>query len=266
MVTPPPMPPKTAAPPAGTDPIVTGSIPPRPAVQPKPREMSLSNLRNQARAGDAWAQFALATEYSDARFMSRDLNTAAQWYEKAAAQGLAPAQYRLASFYEKGLGVTRDIAKAQALYQKAAAAGNVRAMHNLAVLAADGGDSGRPDYATAARWFKRAAEFGVRDSQYNYAVLLARGMGVPQDFVSSYVWFAVAARQGDQDSATKRDDVSARLSADQLAAAKAMAEGFHPRTPSASANEVTMPVITTNAPTTPAPALSFGQRPKVSML
>jgi len=267
IVTPTPMPPKAAAPPAGTDPIVTGSIAPRPAVQaPKPREMSFADLRNQARAGDAWAQFALATEYSDARFMSRDLNTAAQWYEKAAAQGLAPAQYRLASFYEKGLGVARDIAKAQALYQKAAAAGNVRAMHNLAVLAADGGDSGRPDYATAARWFKRAAEFGVRDSQYNYAVLLARGMGVSQDFISSYVWFAVAARQGDQDSAAKRDDVGARLSADQLATAKAMVEGFRPRTPSASANEVTMPVITTNTGTTPAPTLSFGQRPKVSML
>lgn len=134
------------------------------------------------------------------------------------------------------------------------------------MLAADGGDSGRPDYATAAQWFKRAAEFGVRDSQYNYAVLLARGMGVPQDFSASYVWFAIAARQGDQDSAAKRDDVGARLSADQLAAAKATVARFHARTPAASANDVVMPVITTNARTAPEPALSFGQKPKVSML
>lgn len=266
IVTPPPAPPGAGSA-AGTDPIVTGSIPRQPAVQAqKPREMSLNDLRDQARAGDVSAQFALATEYTDARFMPRDLKAAAQWYEKAAAQGFAPAQYRLASFYEKGLGVSRDIGKAQALYQKAAAAGNIRAMHNLAVLAADGGDSGRPDYATAAQWFKRAAEFGVRDSQYNYAVLLARGMGVPQDFSASYVWFAIAARQGDQDSAAKRDDVGARLSADQLAAAKATVARFHARTPAASANDVVMPVITTNARTAPEPALSFGQKPKVSML
>jgi localization factor PodJL len=145
--------------------------------------------------------------------------------------------------------------------------GNIRAMHNLAVLAADGGDSGRPDYATAAHWFKQAADYGVRDSQYNYAVLLARGMGVQQDFVASYIWFAVAAKQGDQDSASKRDDVGARLSAAQLASAKAMADAFRPRTPSASANDVVMPVISASPrPSSSEAPLSFGQRPKVSML
>ncbi len=99
----------------------------------------------------------------------------------------------------------------------------------------------------AAHWFKQAADYGVRDSQYNYAVLLARGMGVSQDFVASYVWFDLAAKQGDTDSANKRDDVGARLSADQLASAKAMADAFHPRRPSASANDVALPVINTSA-------------------
>jgi localization factor PodJL len=254
---------------AKVDPIVTGSIPHRPAAhESKPREISFADLRSQARAGDARAQFALAVEYTEGRLMPRDLAAAAQWYQKAAAQGLAPAQYRLASFYEKGLGVDRDVTKAQSLYQKAAEQGNVRAMHNLAVLAADGGDSGRPDYATAAHWFKRAAEFGIRDSQYNYAVLLARGMGAPQDFLASYVWFAIAAKQGDPDSATKRDDVAARLSANQLATAKAIVDGFRPRTALPSANDSTLPIISmsTRPAAEPPPTFSFGQRPKVSML
>jgi localization factor PodJL len=261
-----PAPPVASPPTSKVDPLVTGSIPHRPQAQASRREISFADLRSQARAGDAQAQFDLAMEYTDGRFVARDFRAAAEWYQKAAAQGLAPAQYRLASFYEKGLGVDRDVAKAQMLYQKAAQQGNIRAMHNLAVLAADGGDSGRPDYATAAFWFKRAAEFGVRDSQYNYAVLLARGMGVAQDFVASYVWFAVAAEQGDQDSASKRDDVGARLSPDQLAAAKATVAAFRPRSAPAAANDMTPPIIVTVTRPASEPPLSFGQRPKVSML
>ncbi len=268
IVTPPPAPPTAPPSMAGADPMATGSIGHAPAFQPsRQRDISLADLRSEARDGSALAQFALAVSYTDGRVLPRDLQTAAQWYDKAASQGFAPAQYRLASFYEKGLGVARDTNKAQALYQKAAMQGNIRAMHNLAVLAADGGDSGRPDYAMAAHWFKQAADYGVRDSQYNYAVLLARGMGVSQDFVASYVWFDLAAKQGDTDSANKRDDVGARLSADQLASAKAMADAFHPRRPSASANDVALPVINTSPrPSSSEAPLSFGQRPKVSVL
>ncbi len=271
IVTPPPAPPRAAAPGGGVDPVVTGSTPPKPpATAEKPRQIFFADLRSQARAGDAGAQFALADNYAEGRVTARDLNAAAEWYGKAAAQGLAPAQYRLGSLYEKGIGVPRDLSKAHSLYQSAAEQGNIRAMHNLAVLAADGGDNGRPDYATAAHWFKRAAEFGVRDSQYNYAVLLARGLGVQQDFVASYVWFAVVAAQGDQDSATKRDDVGARLSPDQLATAKAVAASFRPRTPAADSNNVALPVVVgathTSPPPSPPPSLSFSQRPKVSML
>lgn len=260
----PPVPPSVAPTTAKkVDPIVTGSIPRK--TQALAREMSMADLRSAARGGDARAQFALAVEYTDGHLLPRDLKIAAQWYEKAAAQGLAPAQYRLASFYEKGLGVDRDMSRAQRLYQEAAEQGNIRSMHNLAVLAADGGASGRPDYATAAHWFKRAAECGVRDSQYNYAVLLARGMGVSQDFISSYVWFAIAAKQGDQDSASKRDDVGARLSARQLVTAKAMVDAFRPHTASPAANDMSLPVISTT--TRPAASqLGIGQRPKVSML
>ncbi|QAY94551.1 hypothetical protein CWB41_01345 [Methylovirgula ligni] len=271
IVTPPSAPPRAAAPAAGVDPVVTGSIAPKPPVTAEqPRQISFADLRSQARAGDASAQFALAANYAEGRVTARDLQAAAEWYGKAAAQGLAPAQYRLGSLFEKGIGVPRDLSKARSLYQSAAEQGNIRAMHNLAVLAADGGDNGRPDYVTAAHWFKRAAEFGVRDSQYNYAVLLARGLGVQQDFVASYVWFAVVAAQGDQDSATKRDDVGARLSPDQLATAKAVAASFRPRTPAVDSNNVALPVVVgatrASPPPSPPPSLSFSQRPKVSML
>ncbi len=196
------------------------------------------------------------------RELPRDLGLAAQWYEKAAAQGLVPAQYRLGSLYEKGLGVKRDTNVAMVWYRKAAEHGNIRAMHNLAVLTAEGGDKGKPDYASAAQWFRKAAEYGVRDSQYNVAILLARGLGVPQNLTLSYVWFAVAAAQGDEDAGKKRDEVGARLNAADLAAAKATAAAFHAKAPDPAANEVTPPPGGWTLPT-PTPNKA---RPKISRL
>jgi localization factor PodJL len=153
---------------------------------------------------------------------------------------LAPAEYRLGSAYEKGIGVTRDTALAMAWYGRAAEAGNIRAMHNLAVMAAEGA-AGKPDYARAAGWFQKAAALGVRDSQFNLAILYARGLGIEQNLSQSYTWFSVAATQGDDDAAKKRDEVAARLDAKTLAAAKAVADNFHPQTADAVANEVAAP-------------------------
>ena len=78
----------------------------------------------------------------------------------------------------------------------------------------------------------------MRDSQFNLAVLNARGLGTPQDLQSAYVWFAIAAQQGDTEAAKKRDELNARLSADQMKAAKSTIAAFKPRNPIASANDV----------------------------
>jgi localization factor PodJL len=257
-------PPKSSAI-AGSDPIVVNSITPRPKDAAVPAEtthdMMQVMLQSQADLGNAKAQFEIASRYAEGRGFARDLKVAAQWYDRAAAQGLASAQYRLGAQYEKGLGVTRDAAQAKAWYQKAAEQGNIRAMHNLAVVLAEIGDSGKPDYAAAAQWFRKAAEYGVRDSQYNYAILLARGLGVAQNLASSYSWFAIAAAQGDEDAGKKRDDVAARLTADNLAAAKAMVEAFRPKSADPAANDVQWP---SSAAIQPFPTKA--QRPKVSQL
>jgi localization factor PodJL len=247
----------------GIDTMPTASIPQPNAVAP---DTTQSDPQAAAAAGDAKAQFLLATNYAEGRSVPRNLSAAAVWYTKAAAQGLAPAQYRLGSFYEKGLGVTRDLDRARNLYRRAAEQGNVRAMHNLAVLAADGGNVGKPDYATAAQWFKKAAEYGVRDSQYNLAVLLARGLGVPQNFVAAYMWFSVVAAQGDDDAARKRDDVGARLNANELAAAKAMADAFHAKTPDPAANDVAAPSGGWSASAPTPGTIDKTQHPKTTLM
>lgn len=214
-----------------TAPVSTAPLPPA----PKPLAPG-EDPRERAEAGDAAAQFELGLRFAEGRDRPRDLKLAAQWYDKAALQGLAKAQYRLGTLYEKGLGAPHDIGRAVALYLAAAEQGNTRAMHNLGVLAVENSD-GRPDYATAALWFAKAAEFGIRDSQFNLAVLLARGLGVPQDLVKAYAWFAIVAAQGDAEAAAKRDELGARLAAADLAAAKRTAEAFRPRLANQAANE-----------------------------
>ncbi len=217
------------------------------------------NLARQAEAGDAAAQFGLAVRYAEGGAGTRNYELAAQWYEKAAQQGLPVAEYRLGSLFEKGLGVGKDIQRAKSLYQRAAEKGNIRAMHNLGVIAAEGG---KPNYTSAALWFGKAAEYGVRDSEYNLAVLLARGLGLPKDLVKSYTWFAIVAAAGDADAARKRDDVAARLTSSELAAANAAAVGFAPRPADHAANEITpLPV-----PLEAAPALGQPVKPKLSGL
>jgi localization factor PodJL len=249
---------------AGSDPIVTGAITPKTAEPVTESPAAALALREQAEAGNAVAQYELATRYAEGRLMVRDFKLAADWYEKAAVRGLGPAQYRLGSLYEKGIGVSRDLARAREWYEKAANQGHSHAMHNLAVLIAEGGD-GKPDYPTAAIWFRKAAELGIRDSQYNLAILFARGLGVQQDLVQSYKWFAIAAAQGDEDAGKKREDVAAKLDAKALAQAKAAADSFQPREADHAANEVQTPPGGWDA-AVPAQTTPKNPKPKISRL
>jgi localization factor PodJL len=177
-------------------------------------------LRAAAAAGDAAAEYEVATRFSEGRGVAPSNEQAAHWLQRAAEQGSAPAEFRLGGLYEKGIGVKKDLAKARDLYTAAADKGNGKAMHNLAVLYAEG-VNGPADYKTASLWFRKAAERGITDSQYNLAILYARGIGVEQNYAESYKWFVLAANHGDADAAKKRDEVTAHLDQQSLDAAQA---------------------------------------------
>jgi localization factor PodJL len=194
-------------------------------------------LITAASAGNADAEFEVATRYAEGANVPADLAKAAVWYAKAADGGNAIAQYRLASLYERGQGVTKNLVSAVNWYQRAADQGNVNAMHNLAVLLSEGADSG-PDHAKALQWFLAAANYGVRDSQYNLGVIYARGLGSEQDLGQSYKWFAIAAAQGDADAATRRDEVGKAMSADDLAKARAAVTAWRAKTPLVEPNAI----------------------------
>jgi len=231
-------PPAPAAPKFLIDPATVGEIP---AAIPAP-------LRQAALAGDASAVYEIATRAAEGRDMPQDMILAIHLYERAAQAGLPPAQERLARIMEKGIGMMRDLKQAMVWYERAAQGGNIHAMHNLATLLASGSTS-KPDYAAALRWYGEAAEAGFKDSQFNMGVLLARGIGTKQDLPKAYKWFALAAAQGDDDAGKKRDEIARKMSAADLAAAKASIQQWHPRPVDRLANEAPVFAIERTAAT-----------------
>ena len=221
-------------------PEVTGSIPRKPAagrnatapagnpsIDALPASISPA-LRTAAAANDPAAAYEIGARYAEGRGVPQNMTEAAIWLQRAADAGFAPAQFRLASLNEKGEGVRKDVQAARRLYLAAAAKGHAKAMHNLAVLYAEGID-GKPDYKAASEWFRKAAGYGVTDSQYNLAILYARGIGVPVNLAESYRWFSLAAANGDSDAAKKRDEVAARLDAEDAGGGEARGAELRPR-------------------------------------
>src|SRR5581483_4709904 len=73
----------------------------------------------QAEAGDADAQNYVGEIYLKGLGTDPDYAKAAEWFEKAAAQGSKRARINLGFLYEQGLGVPQDTAKALNLYRQA---------------------------------------------------------------------------------------------------------------------------------------------------
>ena len=73
---------------------------------------SIAELKKQAAAGDAKAQYNLGVSYVNGEGVARDEAEAVRWFRKAAEQGYVKAQYNLGAAYATGRGVPKDEAEA----------------------------------------------------------------------------------------------------------------------------------------------------------
>ena len=69
--------------------------------------------------------------YAYGHGVRKDYHTAANWFRRAANQGLTDAQCNLATCYELGWGVPRDADQACYWYEKAAAQNDPEAINAL---------------------------------------------------------------------------------------------------------------------------------------
>ena len=129
----------------------------------------------------------------------QDYGEAAEWYRKAADQGLAVAQNSLGWLYENGWGVSRDYAKAIEWYRKAADQGLAAAQNSLGWMCENGWGAPQ-DCAQAVTWYRKAELQGNANATYNLGRMYENGLGVQQDDLQAVAWYRKAADLGNQDA------------------------------------------------------------------
>jgi TPR repeat protein len=130
--------------------------------------------------------------------------------------------------------IRKDYAKAVQLYRPLAAAGNPDAQVNLGYMFDEGLGVSR-DYGEAVRWYRLAADQGQPQGLNNLANMYRDGVGVQQDYVQAHLWFNLAAGRFDtkekRDSAAKdRDNIAAKMTAEQIVEAQRLAQTWKPKT------------------------------------
>ena len=145
---------------------------------------NIAELKKQAAAGDAKAQYSLGVAYANGYGVSEDKSEALRWWRKAADQGYIKAEFRLGVAYDLGDGVPKDEAE-------------------------------------AARWYRKAADQGYAEAQFSLGAAYRDGAGVPKDNAEAYFWLSLAATgkvegMKQEDLAKARDEQAFHLTKTEL--------------------------------------------------
>jgi TPR repeat protein len=155
-------------------------------------------------------------------YNSGDYATAIAEWQPLADGGDAEAQFGMGQLYANGFGVPLDDNEALKWYQLAAGQNHANAQCNIAVMHANGWGVPQSD-AEAFMWYSLAAEQGVIEAQNAVAKMYFGGFGAAQSNVQAHKWFNIASELGDMNAASKRDDLTPKLSAEELAEAEQLA-------------------------------------------
>ena len=183
------------------------------------RMMSILTVLPLILSPASWgADFAKAQE----AYSSGDYQTAITEWQPLAEEGHADSQFGMGLLYANGFGVPLDDAQALKWYGLAAGQNHADAQCNLAVMYANGWGVPQSD-TEAFKWYSLAADQGVTEAQSAVAKMYSRGFGAAQDNVQAHKWFSIASELGDYNAASKRDDLAAKMSADEITAADQLA-------------------------------------------
>lgn len=112
-----------------------------------------------------------------------------------AQSGKIQAMYDVGKLYQRGRGVNKNINKAAEWFQKAADAGHAASQAQLGILYFEG--RGVPqDYNKAVSLLNAAAKQNVPSAFYQLANMFELGTGVRQDLYQSIYWYKRAQKSG----------------------------------------------------------------------
>ena len=122
--------------------------------------MDINGLIKAAKAGQAGAQFYLATKYQQGKDVQQDSRQAFAWYKAAADQGLSAAQLNVGRMLADGIGTKKDEVLARQYFEKAASRGDNRASFNLAMM-----EEQKKNYMGAYQWYELSTRDGMLDNK-----------------------------------------------------------------------------------------------------
>ena len=160
-------------------------------------------------------------EATDA-FDKGDSLTALKEFQALADDNDARGQYGLGIMYDLGEGVPQSAEQAAKWYQLSAEKGYADAQNNLGVMYENGEGVPR-NYDEAMNWYRKAAESGNKDAPNNIGVMYMSGVGAIKDSTKAYMWFSIAGK-GDPSAISNKKFLLKRLTPDELASAKSMAQ------------------------------------------
>lgn len=162
-------------------------------------ETALREFSEDAKKGNANAQFNIAVLYLTGRGVERDLSKAIEWHLKAAAQGLPAAEHGLGVIYYQGLGVKQDYEQALVWFRRAAAKEFADSEFNIGVMYFNNQGVRRDDFEVV-KWVTLAASRGFSPAEYRMGQMYEKGVLFAKDLAAALHWYKLAARHGDKNA------------------------------------------------------------------
>ncbi|BAS67271.1 tetratricopeptide repeat protein [Bathymodiolus septemdierum thioautotrophic gill symbiont] len=150
----------------------------------------LTQLKKDAKRGNARAQFSLANMYYHGISTNQDVKLALYWYTQVAELGYPSAQFNLGNFYYEGIGTQKNFQQAIFWYEKSANQNLIKAQYKLAKIYHQQGDEN-----TAKYWYEKSAQLGFVRAQLDLAKLYEVGLGIDKDLKLAQHWYEKAAMQ-----------------------------------------------------------------------
>lgn len=184
-------------------------------LETKDVKAAFKSMQDAARLDYAPAEVALGLLYLEGTGTAVDSGKAAEWFDRAAAQGNPQGDYELARLYATGNGVKMNQPEApEAQY----AAG----------MLLEKGDGAPQDAAQAFKWYHKSAEQGFSPAQYRLANAYWDGIGGKQDKVKALGWALIASSHGEKLAAAAVQDYRAAMTPEEIEAAERGAGKFKP--------------------------------------
>ncbi|MBL4801230.1 MAG: SEL1-like repeat protein [Emcibacter sp.] len=138
-----------------------------------------------------------------------------------AALGNPNALYNLGQLSRMGRGIEKNYNKAEEYYLRAAEKGHVGAQRNLGTLYYFG-RLGEIDHSKARNWLLKAAVNGDAKSQLMTGTMYYNGEAGEKNTLKAYAWIKLSSQSGLRNAAIALDKLSAVMTEEQIAQAKAL--------------------------------------------